>query len=329
MFPRPEFVPYSCIIQDIDLVEALPRLAAEKYHALCADLGTRGIMDSLKCARLKDGTVVLLDGHHRLEWWMTKGDDMGHPIPLCQIVPGIRTKLEGHLWILQHQRDRRNQTEKQTTYDIGVMLRLEVAIAQERGDMTVPMPEAEVVKKVAADQEVTPQVARRSKQFANAVDHLATIDPKLAEDIMAARVPISELHLIKIAKMETPEKNAAIHNLKAGRKWNDAGIPVEPVEPKSVETAVEQRFREAQLLHESLVKTCLPGMQNRLVDLGERFSTGTGAKFPLPFFRDLCEQIYGGLSAWKPGAICPDCNGKKCVRCEQRGFKRLRTGGKT
>jgi ParB-like chromosome segregation protein Spo0J len=91
------------IVTDDRLRHLLPRLSEEERAALERKILRDGCTDPLACY-IRDGSLVLVDGHHRYEICQR------HKLPFKTAVIEIRNIEQAQAWILEHARGRRNLT---------------------------------------------------------------------------------------------------------------------------------------------------------------------------------------------------------------------------
>lgn len=314
-----ETIRLSQLTLDAEFQAILPVLDEEQQENLDALLHRDGIMDPLKAA-LIEGQHILLDGHNRLAWWEATGRERGDEEPEIRVLNEVYTRADARVWIAMYQLGRRNLTDAQRTKWRGKMVKFKYEQDQEAGQQTSMN---QVATQVATEEEVSLRTVWNSVQFEEALEIITKHDPKAAKLIEDDKAKITQKQVIALAKKPVAEIRAACANLKAGRKWNDAGEPLIKKTPEKAkrETAVERKFKETKTKFATVLKTMLPQLRDYLVDIDQAVN-GDRKRVYSDQWEEAFGQIYGQVQAWEPGAICPECRLKGCSKCGHRGWIR-------
>mgnify|MGYP003133054045 FL=1 len=308
---------------DPEFQTLLDPLTDDAVQTLHAQLQKFGIMDPLKAAEI-DGEHVLVDGHNRWLWYQEHGD-ADNPPPVV-VVSDVTTRAAARLWMYEYQLGRRNVTDNQRATYRGKLVRYQYQLDQETlgKDATINKAVATVSKK----QQVSPRTMWRGVYLNDAVTVIAEHDPKAAQLIESNKANITQSDVIQLSKEPATAIKAACENLRAGRKWDDAGVRLVSENPETVikESKKEKLFRQLQITFATLRKTLLPEVRSHLMSVDKAINEKNDF---CPFagsWQSALESIEGQVYAWEPGTRCPVCDLNGCNRCEYRGWLRKRKG---
>lgn len=194
---------------DPEFRDKIPPLTAEEYRQL-----KDNILDAGEVYEpINVWGMVVVDGHHRLKVirehpevkWQTRSMDFADRWAAIE-------------WMCRNQLGRRNLTDEQRTYTIGIMYK---ARKKSVGNTTGKRNEdgtfqcaqngpignrpTRVSEQVAADVGVGKETVKRAEKFAQGVDAIRQIDGEAADKVLAGKSKLTKTEIAGIAKME-PER---------------------------------------------------------------------------------------------------------------------------
>lgn len=318
---------FAVVTVDEQLRNYLTPLTDMQRTQLHEKLDQYGILHPLLAARLHgpDSPLVLIDGHNRLEWYVTRGALSGWDAPRVTVLNDVRSPLDARVAMIELQLARRNQTEHEVRLERGRLLQLRVQQERERGTLydAVNNPEGttqrEIAEEIADTEGVSAKTIRRSADLVKALEAIAECDPHVASAIEADEYPLSAAQILEIASGDT---QAHCTNLREGRPWNHSGERLATTSRDRRKSANEKRLERLIQRFATLIETLIPAVRTELITISRDInSRRTGSQFP-DGWDDSLESVYGQLIAWKPQGPCPDCNMAGCVHCDHLGWVR-------
>jgi hypothetical protein len=252
-----------------NLIQAMPPDVVEGLEmAIIRD----GCLDPLKVWD-KDGELILLDGHHRLE--ICERNNIEYQTSTIELA----SREEAINWIIDNQLSRRNLNEIQIDYLLGKRLENEKKQGA-RTDLTSRQSDAKskTAAKIAKQSGKSQATIERNEQLAKALDEVRKDNPDFVKKVLGKTISIPKKAVMAISKMELADRKEAIKEVEAGtfklpkaesEQVEEHGPAVDTVEPDDGEGfavlkykgGIEEFQRMDEILKLFLVLDVLEGME--------------------------------------------------------------------
>lgn len=204
---------------DPEFKALIPPLTPDERKQLEANILADGCLDSIKT-----WNGIILDGHNRYEICTAHGLDF-RTEDLT-----LESREDAVIWICKNQIGRRNITQNQRNYLMGVQYAAEKRVEKFHGNQYVDgggqnvqhqtrkEQQAGTAGKIGKDYGVDGRTVRRNERFAHGVDAIGAIDPELKSDILTGKTATPKSDVRNIAALPEPERPAAIEKIKRGER---------------------------------------------------------------------------------------------------------------
>lgn len=178
--------------------ELMPRLTADEFSQLEQNIIAEGCRESLITW---NGTLI--DGHNRYEI-CTK-----HGIPYTATEMHFDNEEDVIEWIIRNQLGRRNLTNEQRTYLLGLRYRQEkkshggyefVGKSSTQNGNSI-----KTIEKVAAEQGIGKNTVARAEKFADGLDNISNQYPEIKQKVLSGKSDWTKQEIQSLAKAE-PER---------------------------------------------------------------------------------------------------------------------------
>lgn len=247
----------SNIVIDPTLESVCLPLAQDEFDTLEAQILRDGCLDPLKVWD-REGELVLLDGHNRLKICNK------HDLPYDTSTIEIESLEDAIIWIVDNQKGRRNvATQAQRDYISGKKYEAQKIINKRRDEKGVFKSDAPrgndflmgdthnaTAKIQAHDEGIVERTVRNNEKFANGIDAIREVSPRLVEKILkpdttAPTLPkkvVSALPKIKEKFKKEPEKFVeAVKDIEAALDTKDKD---------TIEVVVRDHIKPGEPTHE-------------------------------------------------------------------------------
>ena len=225
----------SDIIMDREFESLIPPLSEDEFTRLQRSILTEGCRDALVLWKDKN---IIVDGHNRYTICQK------HGIPIKTIEIEFKNRLEAKIWIRENQLARRNFTDFQRTYQIGLLYKDKKKVQGGTGanqyinKQTVQNGQSATAEKIANEYKVGGTTVRRAEQFANAIDIIVeNTGDEIKKIILNKEVSVTQKDIITISKLE-PEKQKEIVSRLNGKKQSVMSIIQSISREETKETAL-------------------------------------------------------------------------------------------
>ncbi|MBP3731360.1 MAG: hypothetical protein J6I40_07830 [Mailhella sp.] len=217
--------------EDEEFKRLIPPVSAAEYDRLEQSIASSGCNEPI-CV----WNSIILDGHKRFEICMK------HHLPFKIRQIRMRGRLEAMSWICSLSLARQNLTGSYRTYLIGkiCLLKAEMAVrkmqelndsAQKKGVSRRISRNGDVFAFIRICREIGmkyglhPLTVKRFSRYAEAIDKIRGLNPKLAEDILNGRIKHRKKNFFKVSGSSTQELEAFCRNLAREGRHNSASAP--------------------------------------------------------------------------------------------------------
>lgn len=217
---------------DTEFQSRIPPLSAAEIEQLEHSLQEYGCLDPVKVWNPDaTGTVLLLDGHHRLSICQRLGLDF----EVTEIL--LQSREEALDWIDRNQLGRRNLTPEQASLIRGRIYNRE----KKREGRPEKLAQSELVtgatyERLGTELGVSPATIKRDGAFAAAVDKLAPVAPELPEQITRGEAPPRKT-VIEAAKLVDKQPKEAAEVLRRPHVSHNSGEQEWYTPPEILEAA--------------------------------------------------------------------------------------------
>jgi hypothetical protein len=206
---------------DPEFKSLIPPLTYTEREQLEANVLADGCLDSLKT-----WSGILLDGHNRYEICTA------HDLPYLTEEIRLDSREDAVIWICKNQMGRRNITDEQRNYLIGVRYRSEKKLAgQHSGNQYTPLETGQNVHipnrreqrngtagSIGGEYGVDGRTVRRAEKFAQGIDIIGQADPALKSEILAGKRNVVKQDISNIVQLPAPQRTAAIEKIRRGER---------------------------------------------------------------------------------------------------------------
>ncbi|BDD01695.1 hypothetical protein PEPS_39750 (plasmid) [Persicobacter psychrovividus] len=200
-----EVIKSNIIIND-ELKQMIPALQKEEYEQLEANILEEGLREPILIWKT-DGQYVLVDGHNRYS--ITQKHQLHFDFKLLE----FKNMEAAKDWMINNQLGRRNLTDEQRAYFIGLRYQREKGTqgGQKRtGDQHQVATSVKTEVRLAEEYKTSPKSVRNNADYATGVDLIGKTDPALKESILSGDTKIRKSDVQGLAKLtETEVKEQA------------------------------------------------------------------------------------------------------------------------
>lgn len=216
---------------DPEFKQLMPPLTTEEFNQLEENIAKEGCRDALIT-----WNGILLDGHNRFNICTRKG--IGYSTVEIDL-PDRDAAIE---WIINNQLGRRNITNEQRSYLIGLQYK------QEKKQVTNPygvkgkdveqnVPQFSTAAKIAAQHGISHMAVKRNEKFTDGVDAVGRIAPEVKHEILQGKSDLTKSEVITFASQPPEVIATKIEQIKKPHVANNSGNNEWYTPPKYIEIA--------------------------------------------------------------------------------------------
>ncbi len=327
--------------RDPEIESLLPKQTPEERAGLKLLIETDGHIDPLVLGRINK-QLILLDGHNRDDI----ADELKIKAPTREITfPSRELAIQ---WVIDNQLARRNLTDQQRDYLQGKK-RLQTKKPEGQPSQQEELCHFDTVLKsrdeLAEEFGVSPATVERNAEFAKAVDAIAAVEgPQAREEILNGTSGKTKKEVIESAPIlcDKCKRLGAQKNCKfcaTLRREAKEKKPKPP--PKETPPAPTLDPHGVEIPRHCKDAWCDPWIDTALSTLGAVAETLREARLAdglnkrkkhYPHFNvedfilgvtlidNNLDKLMEHLEAFRPAAVCPRCQGKRCPDCKHSGL---------
>lgn len=172
----------------------LPSLSESEEQELRDSIRLEGVRDPILFVVFQ-GERVLVDGHHRYKI----ASELNIDCPSRELNFSFSSLEEIKYWVLCNQLSRRNLTDQQKKFFIG--LKYQMLKGGHGGSRTARSKSRKVSDVVAEQENVSPSYVLRASDFATGVDLIKQVDSNLSDLVLSGRSGVSDGEVQKLSKL--------------------------------------------------------------------------------------------------------------------------------
>ncbi len=197
---------------DKEVKELIPELSKEELELLEVNIVRDGCLDTLKTWE-----GILLDGHNRHSICQKHNIEFK-----TEQIEGIKTRDEAINWIIDNQLGRRNLSDNNRKYLIGVRYRQEKKAQGGTGANQHKLQSAQneqsakydtTASKIAAQNNIAPVTVRRNADFSEGVDNIGKVHPDLKKSIREGNTVLTNKEVSSLAKIRQEDINKEVERI--------------------------------------------------------------------------------------------------------------------
>lgn len=218
---------------DPEYKNLIPALSADEFRQLEENILQDGCRDPLV---VWDGTI--LDGHNRYRICTENGLDFE------TVEANVKTKDEALKWMIDNQLGRRNITNEQRTYLLGLRYRQEKKCVGAPEGNTNPSkqlahnePFVPTAEAIAKQHNVGRETVKRAEKYADALDRIESIAPEIKQEILQGKTEVTKKEVIELAAAPIEKLEAKVEEIRKPHVSNNSGNNEWYTPPEFIEVA--------------------------------------------------------------------------------------------
>jgi N6-adenosine-specific RNA methylase IME4 len=219
---------------DREFKALLPPLSEEEFKNLETDCIENGIREPIIIWKNR-----IVDGYNRHAIARKNG------LPFKAKPLGLKTRQDVKNWIVRNQLSRRNLTNEARSYYIGVLYRglkqnkiKNLKQAAERQNLPI-----DTAQTIADSFGISARTVRNDLDIADTIDRIGAENPKIKNEILQGKKPITKTDLLKIAPLSDSDLKIIIRKLEGRRNIH---LAIKALKQKNIRESVIQQAREKE-----------------------------------------------------------------------------------
>lgn len=207
---------------DSEFKKLLPAHSEHERKEMIAEIESSGCFPgTLCCWKDPKGSLTLMDGHNRYEYWLGLPDDTPIAPPQIEEI-SLPDRAAAIKWIIRHQVGRRNLNPSQMSAFRG---RLYNSAKPQSGQHSSSAKVAEEgpasASEVAKETGVSERTIHNDSKYATALDAIKKTNRRAGDRIESGDIKLPKKDVIAIGGLSKADMVLAIKNLNYGTPWRE------------------------------------------------------------------------------------------------------------